>query len=254
MKRLILLLCIGWMFISENVEAQKWSFTEETAVLSAPKGQMEVGIFAPLRYALSDSILLSTHPVFFITAPNATITWAHAKTGNWYWATKHGFLYPTLLLRQLARKGTGGFISPEFEIPQMISVYNGVVLSKELAKRHLLSLAAGLDFGFVSGALDTRTSIDLPYIYPRLTPFYSGYQLLTELNVNGWLADRWNYHLAIKGFWSQSNALEQVGYVGWNSKGNTQVRLGYFFSYAEYPFGVQAHLILPTLDVVWRFE
>ncbi len=253
MKRMILLVFIGFALLAGHTQAQKWNFSEGTA-LSPSKGQAEIGLFAPLRYAVNDSLLLSTHPLFFFTAPNVKIIWRHAEIGGLHWATEHGFLYPTLLLRQLARKGTGGFISPEFDIPQMVSVYNGFIVSKELGKRHLLSLAAGLDVGFVSGALDARTSIDLPYVYPRLTPFYSGYQLVTELNLNGWLAQRWNYHWAFKGFWSDTYALENVGYVGWNSRGKTQVRLGYYLSYAEFPFGTQAHLIVPFLDVVWRFE
>ncbi len=251
MKRMILLLFTGLLFFVTHIQAQKWEFTEGTA-FSAPKGQAEIGLFAPLQYAVSDSLLLSTHPLFFLTAPNAKITWAHAEMGGLHWATEHGLLYPTLLLRQLARRGTGGFISPEFDIPQMISVYNGLVFSKELGKRYLVSMAFGLDFGFVSGTLDARTSVDLPYVYPRLTPFYSGYQLIMGLNLNGRLNERWNYHLALKGFWSDTYALENVGYVGWNSKGKTQVRLGYYLSYAEFPFGTQAHLIVPTVDVVWR--
>ncbi len=252
MKRMIVLLHIGFILLAQNTLAQDWTLAEGSA-LSVSKGQMEIGLFAPLQYALSDSLLLNTHPIFFFTAPNAKLIWAHSEIAGLHWATEHGFLYPTLLLRQLARKGTGVFISPEFDIPQMISLYNGVVFTKELNKRFLISLVAGLDFGFVSGNLDARTSIDLPYVYPRLSPFYSGYQLVTEVNVNGWLSESWNYHMAVKGFWSEQNALENVGYVGWNSKGKTQVRLGYYLSYADYPFGTQAHLIVPTLDVVWRF-
>lgn len=218
------------------------------------KGQVQIGFFAPLQIVFSDSVEWKTHPLLFVLMPNLELKLAHKSIKKIDWATKHGFFSPTYLLRQTAREGTGGFISPEFSIPPMAAIYNGIVLSKIISQKHILSLNAGFQFALKSGKLDKRTTIDLPFIYPRLAVFYSGYQFLTGMNAAGKLSDRWGYRFSVSGFWEKEHALESSGFISWSSKGKTQLRLGYFLSYAQYPFGKQAHLFFPTLDIVWRFR
>ncbi len=232
------------------VQAQEFKSHSETLV----KGQMEVGVLAPFRWAVCDSLEISTHPLLFFSAPNANLKWVHPAVRGFGWASEHGFLYPTGLLRLLARKGTGGFISPEFEIPHMIAFYNGIVFYKEWTENQIVSLSAGVKFALKGSRLDKRTTIDLPFIYSRLAVFYSGYQLLTGMTAKGALSERWQYHFSVSGFFADDYAMENSAYIAWNSKGRTQVRAGYYLSYARYPFGVQAHLIVPVLDVVWRFK
>jgi len=218
------------------------------------KGQVQVGFFAPLQMVFSDSIEWKTHPLLFVLMPNLELKLAHKSIRKIDWATEHSFFSPTYLMRQVTREGTGGFISPEFSIPQMAAIYNGIVLSQKISQKHILSLSAGFQFAIKSGKLDKRTSIDLPFIYPRLAVFYSGYQFITGVNATGNLSDRWGYRFSVSGFWAEDYALENNAFISWSNKGKTQLRLGYFLSYAQYPFGTQAHLFFPTLDIVWRFK
>lgn len=241
-------LLFSFLLLSGNLTAQN------ADDFSLRKGQAEIGVFAPLRIGISDSLEISTHPLLFFAAPNVHLEWKHSPLLDFYWVSEHGIFYPTYLLRLLARKGIGGFISPEFDIPQMVSFYNGVVISKKITKTQRMSFSAGINVALSAGQPDSRTTIDLPFVYPRLTVFYSRYQLKAGMGFEGSFSSRWKYRFSLQGFFADDYALENNAYVAWNSAGKMQLRVSYFLSYARYPFGVQAHLIMPVLDVVWRFQ
>ncbi len=223
-------------------------------VYALHKGEKEIGVLAPLRLAVTDSLELSTHPLLFFVAPNIKMRLKNQSALGFDWASEHGLFCPTILLRLLARKGIGGFISPEFAIPPMIAVYNGFVFSKKIVEQHRVSLSIGVSYALRAGSLKKRASIDLPFIYPRLAVFFSNYQIRAGLDYNGIFSRRWSMSFSVDGFWAEDYALENKAYIAWRSKGKTQIRAGYFLSYARYPFGVQAHLIVPVLDMVWRFK
>ncbi len=218
------------------------------------EGDWQIGLFAPLKLSFSDSVDWTVHPLAFFVLPNLEAKIAHPNISEFAWVSEHGFYTPTFLLRQLSREGTGGFISPEFNIPQMAAIYNGVVFSKKLTEKHILSFKAGFTFAVKTGKLDKRTTIDLPFVYPRLAVFYSGYQITTEINTIGKLFKKLSYQVSVTGFWSDESAIESNGSICWNSSGKTRIQLGYLFSYAQFPFGSQAHLLFPVLDVVWHFH
>ncbi len=218
------------------------------------KGEKEIGVLAPFRLAITDSVEVSAHPLLFLLAPNIKMRLKNQSFRGFDWASEHGLFCPTILLRLLARKGTGGFISPEFAIPPMIAVYNGFVFSKKIGEQQRVSLSAGVSYALRAGSLNKRVSIDLPFIYPRLAVFFSNYQIRAALEYNGVFSQRWSMAFSVDGFSAEDFALENKAYIAWSSKGKTHVRAGYYLSYARYPFGVQAHLIVPVLDVVWRFK
>ncbi|MFA6570406.1 MAG: hypothetical protein WCT77_04140, partial [Bacteroidota bacterium] len=99
-----------------------------------PEGRWEVGIFQPLRYGLKDKIELSTQPLTFLIMPNLDMKWGHGDFAGFSFASSHGIYYPSMLLRTIAMKGTGGIISPEFEIPDLFSFYNDLLFSKMLTE------------------------------------------------------------------------------------------------------------------------
>ena len=245
-KLIIILLCLVQF---------SWAFSNFTnTAFNLKEGQYQVGIFSPLDYGYSDSLQLSTHPLLFFVMPNFDVKWLHSGFEGWQWASEHRFFAPTYLLRVLTREGTGGIISPEFDIPQMVAFYNGLVFSKQLHSGQIISLKTGFQLAVKSSKLDNRTTIDLPFVYPRMKVFYSGYRINAGGNFIGKLTEAWGYDFSLDLFWAEEMALENTGFVNWNSQGKTQIRLGYFLSYAQFPFGEQAHLLFPLLDVVWKFE
>jgi len=239
----VLILCV------RGQASDRFSETAEVAV----KGQAQVGLFAPLQMVLSDSLEWSVHPLVFFIMPHAEVKWMHPRVWGLSWASVHGFVYPTMLLRQLSREGTGGIISPEFDIPQMVSVYNGVLVSKQILAGQTLSASFGLNYAFISGRLDRRTSIDVPFIYPRMKAFYSGYQWKAGINISGSFSQSLSYHFDVLTFWADG-AIENSAFLNWAMSRHFDLDVGYYLSYAHYPFGSKAHLFLPLADLLWHFE
>ena len=236
-------------FKSESNSTISWS--AGTAQI-LPEGRIETGVFQPLRYGYNNSLELSLHPLLFFIMPNLNAKWFHTNQDGFIISSEHGFLYPTYLLRTIARKGEFGIISPEFKIPQMFSMYNGIIVSKSIFSKHLLTLKAGFDFSLKEFKPDKRTTIDLPLVFSRLQVFYNNYDLLFGLDLEGKLYERWKYLIDADVFvfpGAQENfSFEHKGMLYWNKSEGFQFCLGYKLVFGEYPFGNQWHL-LPLIDV-----
>ncbi|NLP10766.1 hypothetical protein GX408_10265 [bacterium] len=215
----------------------------------------EIGLWGPLRYTWSNNVEISTHPLWFLILPNASLKWSHGTLCGWQILSQHGFFCPTWMLRLIRREGIGGILSPEFEIPFLLGLNHRVYFRKVVCKRLTAAWSLGLGVGLKTAALDERTTIDLPVVYPRMNVFYHGYNWTTSLNLQGPARRRWSWSLdnqalvcptARAGF-----AYEMKGLLYWQPTPSFQIRFGYLLSYAEYPFGSQWHL-LPLLDLHWR--
>ena len=221
-----------------------------------PKGKFKTGLFHPLRYGLSENIEISTHPVLMFFIPNLTV---QKRRPNWIGlalASRHSLVVPTPLLKLVTKKGVGGFISPEFDIPLMIALKNEIQLKRTLNDNWTVSGTVGLSLAYSSEKMDKRTTIDLPVVFPRLGVFYNGYgvnfrlgfagtplprlYLLTDLSV-----------LLLPGM-EEDFAFEHKSLLTWALSNRTDIQIGYKLICGEYPFGVQWHL-LPLLDVLWRW-
>ena len=225
---------------------------------SLPAGRIEVGMFQPLRYGLSESLEMSIHPLVGILMPNFSLKWSHNRFGGFTFATRHSLTYPTFLLRTISKEGIGGMISPEFEIPHMLSLYNEVLLSKQIAGGHFFTGKAGINLAIKSGTLDERTTIDLPLVFPRLAVFYHGYNFRVGGDLQGKLIQSWNYLVDADVFLTpnaQENfAFEHKGLFLWNKSHRFQLCIGYKLTYGEYPFGTQWHLLIPLFDFQWALQ
>jgi hypothetical protein len=233
-----------------------WFQSAGGSARTLPKGRWTIGIFQPLRYGVSDRIELSAHPLLFLLLPNLSAKWAHGSAGSWQLASRHSFYDPTPLLRLLGREGTGGIISPEFKIPNMGAWTSELLLTRKLGDEHFITAKAGLSFClFRVGNLDSRTTIDLPLVYPRLQPFYHGYNWRGGVESLGRLYRRWHYLADADFFFTPKGneqwALEHKGMLLWDKSSRLQLGLGYKLTYGEYPFGSQWHLLGPLVDVQW---
>jgi hypothetical protein len=220
-----------------------------------PEGRMEIGIFQPLRYGWSRSIEFSIHPLAAFIIPNLSIKWSHGQKSGHIYATRHSITYPTLLLRTVSKEGIGGLISPEFDIPHIVSIYNEIIVSKEISANHLLSYKAGIAFALKSDDLAERATIDLPIIFPRLVTYFQGYNFRFGGDLQGIFFRRWEYLVDADVFYTpggeENFAFEHKGLLLWNKSERFQVCVGYKLVYGEYPFGRQWHLLLPILDLQW---
>jgi len=236
-----------------NDQSHKNWYSESAFLL--PKGRMEIGIFQPLRYGWSKSIEFTIHPLAAFIIPNLSMKWSHSQKNGYVYATRHSITYPTLLLRTISKEGIGGLISPEFVIPHIVSIYNEIIVSKQISAKHLLSFKAGIAFALKSAALDERTTIDLPVIFPRTAAHYHDYNFRFGSDLQGKFFRRWNYVGDADLFYMPSGeenfAFEHKGLLLWNKSERFQLCIGYKLVYGEYPFGRQWHLLLPMLDLQW---
>ena len=221
-----------------------------------PKGNFETGLFQPLRYGLSENIEISTHPVLMFFIPNLSVQKRHPSWAGLALVSRHSLVVPTPLLKMVTKKGVGGFISPEFDIPLMIALKNEIQLKRTLNDSWILSGTAGLTLAYCSKKLDKRTTIDLPVVFPRLGVFYNGYGINFRLDFAGTLLPRLDLLtdlnvLLLPGM-EEGFAFEHKNLLTWALSNRMDIQIGYKLIFGEYPFGVQWHL-LPLLDILWRW-
>ncbi|PIS27791.1 MAG: hypothetical protein COT43_08670 [Candidatus Marinimicrobia bacterium CG08_land_8_20_14_0_20_45_22] len=248
-KLITLLLLIWSAGLGESATADESFWVRESAFL-LQRGRIEKGIFQPLIYGFSENLEFSTHALAFFVMPNLSIKLSHQNVGNWRFASTHGLIYPTPLLRLISREGTGGIISPEFSIPHLIGISNGVLVSRQF-QSELITLKAAIDVGLKMGKLDERTTIDLPLVYPRLNSFYTSCGMKFGLDVRHQFSSKFDILADADWFVFPGSddgfAWEHKILVAYHSRRN-RFSLGYKLVYGEYPFGKAWHLIAPIFD------
>ncbi len=262
MKKLILILCILFILLStfpilaQGIIGLNWqTWSTGTAELLQPR-RVELGLFQPLRYGFSKSLEFSTHPLLFFVMPNFDMKWAHGEVAGFKLTTAHGITYPSLLMNLVAREGIGGMISPEFDIPPILSFQNAVLASRELVNGHLFTGKLALNLAAAFDNLDSRTTIDLPVFYPRMGVYYNDFGFRVGADMKGPLFRRFNYVIDGELFYyptaeaDVNSAFEHKGLIYWNKSNKFQICAGYLLSFGEYPFGTQWHL-LPLIDFQW---
>jgi hypothetical protein len=230
---------------------QKWS--EKTAY-TLEKGKWESGIFQSFRWGLNDRIELRTNALLLPIFPNAGIKIALGEKSGWLLASEHALSYPTLLLKSLSFKGTGGMLSPEFSYPTMISLSNTLLATKPLGVDALFSAEIGVSFTIHGQNPDYQSSIDYPVLYPRMAHYYEGVSLRVGGSYKRQLWERWYLEENAKWFVITRNRdnlfLENAGTVMWAVGRSLRIRGGYNLSWGTYPFGNQLQLC-PTIDLVF---
>lgn len=254
MKRIILI----FAFLSNFVYSQKIEQVSGKTAFIIPAKSYEIGIFQPLKIGIAHEYEISTHPIAFFVSPNLQVKRYLKEWRRFCISTQHTIYYPTPLLKMIAREGTGGIIAHEFkdDIPHMFSLYNGLLISKKLNSKQIITLKGGVKFAINSGDLDSRTTIDLPLVYPRLQVFYEGF----GFQYGGTITARMYKH-----FYSDTNfeifhfpgseenlSVEFSTMYSWMKDSKIKVSAGYKFIYGQYPFGSQWHM-LPMFDINWKF-
>ncbi|MBN4081291.1 hypothetical protein JYT44_02890 [Caldithrix abyssi] len=246
--QVILLLSLGWA-------ATPWG-GESASVL--PHGRREIGLFSPFRIGLNHASEIAVNK--FLLMPNISYKSEIPQFHGWEMAYRLQFAYPTLALRwlqsplgkELGEPDILALISPEFPIPQMVSVYGELIGTNSAPGAGKLTLNAGVGIGFNGKELAHRATIDLPIIYPRLSVYYNGVLLKVGGEYFRQFKERWSYVMDYDMFIMPGGegryAFEQKGLMVWTKSERFRLLFGYKLIAGEYPFGAQAHL-LPLLDL-----
>jgi hypothetical protein len=157
----------------------------------------------------------------------------------------------------VSTKGPGGLISPEFEIPFMLSVSNRMLVSYHPFFKALLTAQVGFVFAVKAASPDRRTTIDLPVIYPRFAVFYDQPVVESGIDFRGHLTPLFGWLFAVKNFMvcreKENYFMENKGMAVYMSKrGTLRMEAGYKLCFGRYPYGPQWHL-LPALDLFIGF-
>tara|TARA_B100000530_G_C15635945_1_gene360223 strand:+ start:63 stop:539 length:477 start_codon:yes stop_codon:yes gene_type:complete len=143
-------------------------------------------------------------------------------------------------------------ISPEFNIPQMLSFYTEIIGTTGSITNGRLTLNGGIGFSLNGKDLSDDATIDLPIIYPRLSIYYN--QILVKMGgeYNKQITDKISYLIDYDMYLMPNGrgryAFEQKGLIVWERTEKFRILFGYKLIAGEYPFGTQAHF-LPLLDL-----
>ncbi|MFC1480806.1 hypothetical protein ACFL6E_00995 [Candidatus Neomarinimicrobiota bacterium] len=235
-------------------ENRNWS---AGTAYTIPQGRRETGLFQPLRNATTNTREWIIKPIIFPVFPNIAYKQQLQQWRGGQLSYKLGFQYPTLLLRMIRKEGTGGILAPDPTIPQMphmLRMRYELLYSKPFSEAILLTYKAGIAGAINGQDADTRTTIDLPVIYPRMAVYYNGLQF--NGGIDALLRISSNLTILVDGelFWTPGYdypiALENKLAATWHKSETFAFQFGFQHSLGEYPFGKQQHLI-PIFDLIW---
>lgn len=219
-----------------------------------PEKKWESGIRQPLRIGLSQKAEIFSTALALPLTPNAGIKLAWGEEGGFHFATTHSLSAPTPVLDILSRKGIGGFISPEFSFPFILSVNNSIMASMPVCDSALLTFKADFLFAIRSGGIDPQSTIDLPVIYPRMAHFYKGSSVRLSANIKAPVMKKLGVEEGLQLFLITRNEnnffAENTGYLYWKMSKKMLLKAGYNLSYGVYPFGNHWQL-WPSLDLLF---
>lgn len=247
------------MAAQSDIPFRNYAYTSDIM----PKGHFRYSLFSNTEYGLTDNITIAAHPLWLFLSPSVEARWELLQKNNYAVSVYHGIVCPTPILSLVSRKGTGGFISPEFEIPFMLSLRNGVLSTYNLAPEQRLTGEFEFEFALFNDALEPGSSIDLPIISPRNAVYYKNAGLNLALGMEGKIRGKFDYYSKAEVFLfpfkdeeykveygnTSSYFGEMTGLAFWNIARKFKLGFGGRLSYGDYPFGTQWHL-LPMLDFV----
>jgi hypothetical protein len=272
MKKIIIIVCaLTSLFTGLLCDDAKFNYSDINAEVR-DAGSVRYSIFTPMTVAVSDNIEISAHPIMLFLSPSIELKYCFAdrkiNADNIAVASYHGINYPTILMSLVAMKGTGGIISPEFDIPHMFAIRNGLMFTKKLQEFGYLSGRFGIEFALNTRSLDAGTSVDLPMIASRSAIYYNNVGFDIALSNEGSISKKFDYAIKVESFvypfvsdrvkreytdGSMSFFFEFGGSILWNITETAKLAPGFKLTYGDYPFGGQWHL-LPSIDFIKWIE
>ena len=219
-----------------------------------PAKKWESGIRRPFRIGLSQKAELFSTVLALPLTPNAGIKFVWGEKGSFRFATAHSLSVPSPVMNLLSREDIGGFISPEYTFPFILSVNNSVLASRPVCDSALLTFKADFLFAIRGGDIDPQSTIDLPVIYPRMAHYYKGSSVRLSANIKAPVMKKLGVEEGLQLFLITRNEnnffAENTGYLYWKMSKKMLLKAGYNLSYGVYPFGNHWQL-WPSLDLLF---
>jgi len=249
---LILACCTTAGFSQSDALLRKWSYN---TAYTMPAGKWESGLFQPFRYGISQNLEVYSRVLMLPLIPEAGIKLAWGSKNDFVIASEHSLSVPTPFLNIMSRKGIGGLISPEYDLPFLLSIKSSVILSHKISANAMLSAYAGFACALRGNKPDPQSSIDIPLFYPRMAHYYEGVSIRPGAMVKGCLGTKWFYEEGVQAFIiirSVNNFFfENTGTLMWAFGKSLRIRGGYILAYGKYPYITPKWQMWPTLDLVF---
>ena len=244
-----------FIFLLISIVDAQW---ESRTAFTIEKSRKEIGLLSPLRIGLQNGSELVINK--FLLMPNISIKQGRPAFNQWSMAQRFQIEYPSLGMKwlqsplgmELGDPNMFALISPEFNIPQMLSFYTEIIGTTGSITNGRLTLNGGIGFSLNGKDLSDDATIDLPIIYPRLSIYYN--QILVKMGgeYNKQITDKISYLIDYDMYLMPNGrgryAFEQKGLIVWERTEKFRILFGYKLIAGEYPFGTQAHF-LPLLDL-----
>ncbi len=253
----IVLTAFALALLTTDASAQireEWSGRRAETV---SKGRWEVGIFAPLRYGLTDDVELAAHPLAFFVVPNLTAKVSWTDDRPWRIGTRHGVHYPTPLLRMLSREGSGGILPADTEVPHIIAITNEVLATTTIPLFYRwVTVRLGVTIAPNIGGEEVIPPIELPVVFPRTAAYSSNIVGHAGIGFEGKIVSTfyllWDGAVFFTPGFEGTYAFESTLEASWRPSDRFMLSAGARGILGGYPYGERYHVV-PVVDAKWGF-
>jgi hypothetical protein len=177
--RLVASLVIGAaVAASTTAPARADTLLARETALVAPRGSYSVGVFDPLRVAVSDRVELETQPALFLVSPQIVARVAHLDHGDRLRLTgEYGLSMPTLAMRLLQGHLFPSWDHQQQQVGWILAPRAGVLASIGDPDGAVITVRADLTVGVVLSHTDTMpldTYAPLELLFAPVTGGYRG--------------------------------------------------------------------------------
>jgi hypothetical protein len=223
------------------------------SAMSVAARRYELGLFAPSRYGIRDDLELSTHALFFLLLPQATLKLRFYEQSAFAIAARGRVAYPTLFLKAISKSGAFGLLPETTDPPQAIEMGGDVLASWLFAREHAASVWIGFSAAPRTSS-DDFPLLDFPFLYPRFASLYTAIVPRSGVAFNGRIFGELFYGVDLRAYLLPLSdveggfALEQGLSLEYHASAHVAIELALRTSYARYPIGLRTHF-LPLFDL-----
>lgn len=264
MKKHLFLMIIFLINYNISIAAETFKFSDKNSFIPETNNYY-LSLFTFSEYTFSENLSLSLNPLSFFISPSVELKYSFYKDADLAFSSLHSVNYPTLLLSLVKSSGAGGFISPEFEIPNMVSVSNGLISTFKIDSLNYISAMILIDFALNNNDLNPATSIDLPVIFPRTAVLYKSLGISFTCISENYIDKNFNFDGSVTLFsfpltatkiddeYPEHSNMRYFAEINtnlvWKVSKKVNIIGGAKLCYGEYPFGGKWHL-LPNINLI----
>ncbi len=250
--RLTILLIFTFILGFNTAESQSFIWTNSTSEVLPAKAK-EIPLFGVKRIGLRNDKELQIHPIFFFLYPHVGLKKQWGNKGDWTIGSYHSIAYPSLLLKSMAREGTGGILPKTSVIPQIITTKNEVFATKMISNQFFVMASLGVELAASFGDADFPT-IDFPFAYRRTAVYHD--KIVPKLGIafGGHISAKVDFMIDVNAYkmFSETGGLilENKAFVFWRKSDRFGLKAGFATAFGRYPYGLDFR-IMPALDLVF---